>query len=272
MATPQTHYRSISLPSRLHDPINPTNFEAEQQKLKSCLSKNVAITLETIQSGLLGLAELYNSVDELQNHQDGKSIEDLIDGSDQLLDSCNTIRELVQMIRENVQILQSALRRKGADSSIQNDINSYFCLRKKMNKCISKSLKTLKNLENKNGSNNISLSEVTIAMFKCTLVFLSLPAGKSGGWNLVSRLAWRVGFGFQGDEHKIWGCENDVINEIGNVDFALKMRNNGVTVQMVQKRLQNADAMVEGFEGGLDRLFRQLVQSRVTLLNILTDN
>ncbi|KAK6131398.1 hypothetical protein DH2020_034883 [Rehmannia glutinosa] len=270
MAVSQIHFRSISLPSRLH-PINPTNFEAELQKLKSCLSKNVAITSETIQSGLLGLAELYNSVDQLQIHQDGKSIEDSIDGSDQLLDSCSTIRELVQMIRENVQSLQSAFRRKGQDSSIQNDINSYFCLRKKMNKCISKSLKTLKNLENKNGS-NISLSEViiaifklTIAMFKCTLVFLSLPAGKSGGWNLVSRLMITK----SGD--------NSVISEVGCVDSALnalrnEMRSNGVTVQTVQKRLQNVDAMVEGFEGGLDRLFRQLVQSRVTLLNILTDN
>ncbi|KAL0438329.1 UNVERIFIED_CONTAM: hypothetical protein Slati_2315900 [Sesamum latifolium] len=54
MAVSQIHFRSISLPSRLH-PINSTGFEADQlQKLKSCVSKAVPVTSEGIQSGLWG--------------------------------------------------------------------------------------------------------------------------------------------------------------------------------------------------------------------------
>ncbi|KAI3464737.1 hypothetical protein Pfo_021400 [Paulownia fortunei] len=276
---PQTHFRSVSLPSRLH-PINPTNFEAELQKLKSWhisgLPKTVPVSSEAIQSGLLGLAELYNSVqglaqspaNVLQHHQDdAKAREESLSGSVEMLDACSTIRELFQMIKENVQSLQSTLRRKGLDSCIQNDMSTYFCSRKRTNKCIAKTLKTLKNLEHmRNNGSNLSVN--TDGSF--TSVFRELTGAR--GWSLVSKLMHTKSVAS--------GRENDVVNEVGNVDFALsslhgKMRSNGATVlevQMVQKGLQNLDAMVEVFEEGLEILFRQLVQSRVTLLNILTDH
>ncbi|KAL3638982.1 hypothetical protein CASFOL_016889 [Castilleja foliolosa] len=261
MAPSQMNFRSISLPSRLH-PINSTGFESELQNLNSCISINTPITSKAIQSSLLGLAQLYTSVDKhTQNHhQDGRSIEDSLESSIEFLDSCNNISELVQMIRENVQALQSALRRKGPAS--QNDVNSYFSFRKKMNKCIAKSLKTLKNFESKNGSD---VDQVTIAVFKSILVFLSWPAGRSGGWNLVSRLM------------NAKSTENGVISEVGCADSVLGAlrncsSNEGVDLQMVLRSLQNLDDCVEGIELGLQRLFRQLLQCRVTFLNILTDH
>ncbi|KAK4429467.1 hypothetical protein Salat_1247200 [Sesamum alatum] len=282
MAVSQLHFRSISLPSRLQ----PTGFESELQKLKSCvLSNAVPVTSEGIQSGLLGLAELYNSVQELtqspatqqslvlQHQQDGKSVEDALEGSVELLDSCSTIRELVQMMRENVRALQSAFRRKGLDySSIQNDINSYLCFRKKMNKCVAKNLKKLKNLEIKNGSNDTdqsfikALREVTglnAAVLKSVLMFLSWPTAKNGGWNLVSRLMLNKSVSSV--------KEHSVVSEVGCVDLALNSSNSKVVVD-VQRSLQNLDDRVEGIEVGLERLFRQLLQTRVALLNILTDH
>ncbi|KAL0351681.1 UNVERIFIED_CONTAM: hypothetical protein Scaly_1556800 [Sesamum calycinum] len=273
MATLQIHSRSISLPARLH-PVNPTSFDqVDLQKLQ--VSKTaVPVTSEGIQSGLLGLAELYNSVQELaQPRRDVKTIEESLSGSVELLDSCTAIRELFQMIRENVQALQSALRRKGLDSSVQSDISSYFCFRKKMNKSVAKTLKALKNFESRNGNSgsfdNVfrEVAGVTVAIFRSILVFLSSPtSARSGGWSLVSRLVVAKPV-----------AENGAVNEVGSVDFALsslqgKLRSNGAKAVDVQKRLQNLEAVVEGFEGGLERVFRQLVQSRVTLLNILTDH
>lgn len=273
MAVSQIHVRSISLPSRLH-PINSTGFEAELQKLKSATT---CVTSDTIQSGLVGLAELYNSIDELtqspstqQSIKDSRSIEEALEGSVVLLDSCSTIRELVQIMRENVRALQSALRRKGLDSGIQNDVASYICSRKRMNKCIKKGLKTLKNSENKINASSVdeeslmrALREVhglTIAIFKSALLFFSSSAIKSGGWNLVSRLMINK------------SADHSVVTEVGCVDFAVNDLLRNGDKQMVQKSLQNLDSCVEGIEAGFERMFRQLLQSRVNLLNIVTNH
>ncbi|KAL3641069.1 hypothetical protein CASFOL_016037 [Castilleja foliolosa] len=258
MANPQTRFRSISFPSR----SQPTNFETQLKKPKSC--EVDPISSQAIQSGLLDLANYVQNLTQSTNyvHQDIKSIEQSLSGSIELLDSWGAIKELFQMMKENVHALQSAIRRKGLEynSNIQNDINSYICIRKRMSKCISKTLKTLKNLENE----NLDVTGPTIALFKSVLGFLSCPAGRSGGWNLVSRLMMVKSVDRAMSEVR---CVDSVLGAIRNGDS-----NKGVDLQMVLRSLQNLDDCVEGIELGLQRLFRQLMHFRVMLLNIVTDH
>ncbi|XP_057796994.1 uncharacterized protein LOC131013009 [Salvia miltiorrhiza] len=271
MAFTQTHFRSISLPSRL-DQVSSKSLESELEKLK-CGSGSS----ESVQSGLVALAQLYNSVEEFTqksafHHQDEKSMEESLSQSVDLLDACSAIREVLQMMRENVHALQSAMRRKGTDSSVQNDVAAYFSLRKKMQKTVAKTLKNLKKSESaiiKSGSNQHSVSAegdfsfvfrqiagITIANFRSVLVFLSYAAARPSGWSLVSKFVAAKS-----------GNDSDSVNEVENLDLGLQ----GKMTSDVQKRLQVVDEIIEEFEGGLERLFRQLVQTRVTLLNILTN-
>ncbi|XP_051150866.1 uncharacterized protein LOC127265203 [Andrographis paniculata] len=268
--------RSISLPSRLHT-LKSTKIECQLQKLKSwhnpsSLSPTAPVTSETVQSGLLSLAGLCNSLSEIDTTK--QSLEDSLENSIELIDSCNAIKETILMIRDNVQSLQSALRRKGClDADIQHHISSYLCFRKKMHKSVQKSVKKLKNLKHSNADGNFwkFLTGYAVALFSSVLELLSRPVTKQGSWSLVSRLMLA--------KSSASARENSAGNEMGRVDFAVRslqgrIRDKSVTgfdVQLVQKGLKNLDDAMEGIEIGLERSFRSLVEIRVKLLNILTD-
>ncbi|KAJ0098128.1 hypothetical protein Patl1_29217 [Pistacia atlantica] len=147
--------RSISLPSRIH----PTSVKLEStlNHLKAWQISSTTAPADTIQNGLVGLAELFNCIEEfihspqtqqaLLRHQDGKLVEEALDGSVTLLDTCGTARDILLTMKEHVQTLQSALRRRGGDSSIESHIAAYISFKKKGKKDIAKCLSALKKLE-----------------------------------------------------------------------------------------------------------------------------
>ncbi|GFY87813.1 hypothetical protein Acr_05g0014520 [Actinidia rufa] len=247
--------RSISLPSRL----NPQSIkvEAELNKLKAwetSLVSTIPLCAETVRTGLVGLAELYICVEDLilspitqqalLQHQNGLIVEEALEGSIGLLDSCSEARDLLSMMKEHVQDLESVLRRKGGDLSVGSNINAYMCCRKKVKKEIGKGLRQLKKSENRIMSN-------------------PLP----GGWSLISKLVLTRQVASERDV--------EIFNEVGSVDIILKSLHGGIRsndakidVQRTMQRLQALDATIKGLEGGLDCLFRRLIRNRVSLLNI----
>lgn len=292
--------RSISLPSRLH-PISQ-KIEAQLSKLKTWELSSISTGItplgsETIQVGLTGLAELYNSIKELiqspltqkalQQHQSRKLVEETVDGSIGLVDACGTARDLLLNMKRHVQDLQSALRRRGRDSSIKSSVQAYICFRKKARKDIVKTIRALKKMQRDVPAFDLlhadlhvlivikvlrELSCITISICRSLFVFLSVPVTKTkaNGWSLISRVLMPATFAASDRGQKMF-------NEVGSVDVTLcsldgQFRKNGakIDVQMVQRRLQALDGSVDGLEDGLQCLFRCLIQHRVILLNLLT--
>ncbi|KAI3665290.1 hypothetical protein L6452_43914 [Arctium lappa] len=287
-----SHFRSVSLPSRLTNP-SFTKIETKINELKAL--GNLVVSSESIQSGLVGLAELYVCVEELvrspktqpalSRHQNGTLVEDALEGSIGLLDLCSTLKDLLLLMRENMQILQSALRRKGGNSTVATHIATYLSFRKKTKKNITKSLGTLKHLEKKMGSFLLLdvdhhyalmvskvLEEVyalTLSQFKSILVFVSTKTKPTNGVQLISKLVSK-----STSEH---AKRKKFISDVETVDLVLtslqksscNSDTKNVDVQMTLKRLQILDASLEGFEVGLDCVFRRLIQSRASLLNIV---
>ncbi|KAI5684047.1 hypothetical protein M9H77_05275 [Catharanthus roseus] len=298
----QFHGRSISLPSRLNP--NSLTIEAELNKLKTFESSvSQPLNGETIQNGLLGLAELYNSVQELlespstQQHllqyQNGILVEEALERSVEVLDSVGAIRDLFLIIKEQVQILQSSLRRKNGDhSSIESDITSYLSFRKKAKKEISKTLKKLNHLVNKVGSFFVlepnyyqglsmvikvirEVTSITISILKSLLLFLSASPRSTktnGGWSLISRLMITKSSSAAASPQL-----GQIVSDVGCVDIALMTLHGNIksneakdNLQMARRKLEILERSSEDLENGLECLFRQLVRNRVTLLNILT--
>ncbi|XP_035549197.1 uncharacterized protein LOC109017283 [Juglans regia] len=286
--------RSISLPSRSHP--STVRLEEELNRLK-IREETSTLTSESICKGLVGLEELYRCVDDLLNMastqqvlsqlQHEKYVEELLDGSVRLLDICGITRDAMLQIREHVQVLQSALRRRKGDSSIESSINSYTCFRKKMKKDAKKLIAALKQMESKCGASPILdldhhlsavirvLREVclmNVSTFQSLLMFLTTPVSKPiSGWSLVSKLM-----------HKsVIACEEkqEKVNEMEVVDAALSTlcrsyaSSKGADpekAQSAKKRLEDLEISIEELENSLECVFRRLIRTRASLLNIIS--
>nr|AFK44837.1 unknown [Lotus japonicus] len=207
---PHQPVRSISFPNR----TNPSSqrVEALLNHLKPHHSHPL-LEAKTIQSELVLLAELYISMEELfhspqtqqalLHYQDGKMVTDSLCGSVTLLEACDSARELLLILREHIQTLQSAIRRRRGDSSIENNIAAYECFRKKSKKKISNQFKQMKLMQkqirvtfsvlNQENQHLTLLARVlqeantiTISILSSVLLFISLPAlGTTKGSSLI---------------------------------------------------------------------------------------
>lgn len=265
--------RSISLPSRSH----PTTVKIEEELSNFRISDESSGP--SICSSLSGFELLYNSLDDLLTmgstqqvlSQNGKPVDELLEESVKLLDVCGMLNDVVSQIKEHVQSLQSALRRRKGDSTLENNINSYVSYRRKMKKDVKKLISSLKHMENGIGApldqEDIHLTAVirvlrevnvlTSSLFQSVLTFLSPSGSKQSKWSLVSRLMHKGAV----------GCET--VNELENVDVLLLSKNDAVE-KVTQQRLKELEISIEGIEKGLESVFRRLIRTRASLLNIIS--
>ncbi|XP_021908345.1 uncharacterized protein LOC110822519 [Carica papaya] len=275
--------RSISLPSRIH----PTclKFEAALTHLKqicpSCPRRSVVSGADKLEIRLIGLAELYNIVQEifhsphkklaLLRYQNGKLVEDALNGSAILLDTCDTARNIVLTTKEHVQRLQSALRRR-ARQDYSSDVNAYISFRKKAKREIVKTLGALKKMESKgylcplvdaDDDQMIVIkilreaTAITVSIFRSLLVFLQYST-KTKPLMISKLIPLRP------------SSSEIIINEVERVDFALCKNATWTQVETIHDMLHTLSSRVHGLEAGLDFVFKSLVQNRVSFLNILT--
>ncbi|KAK8694512.1 hypothetical protein V6N13_072061 [Hibiscus sabdariffa] len=283
--------RSISLPSRVHPAC--VKLEAALNHLKAwktpSVSRAASFSGETIRIGLVDLADLYNCVREiisspqtqrtLVQYQNGKLVEEALDESVTFLDTCGRGRELLLAMKQHVQTLQSALRRRPGDSRAETQVAAYINFRKTAKKEVARCLGALKKLERKFGSSSTSLDvdqhllmvtkvlretgSITMSVFQSLLLFLSVPS-RVGGWSKITKL---IPTRLLSNER-----EENGMNGVGRVDLAFHSINGALKngeVEVVQRTLKALDATIDGFEAGLDCVFKCMVQNRVTFLNII---
>ncbi|ESR38558.1 hypothetical protein CICLE_v10027131mg [Citrus x clementina] len=255
-STKQYGVRCISLPAARSHPVT-MKIEHELNKLKSWeISSSSSSNGEKICLGVAGLGELYRCIGEflglpltreaLAQHQHENCWDDeLLDGLLLYLDICGSTRDVVLMIKQSVRELQSALRRsKVGDFTIDDEQG------------ITKCLASLKQMEyNTFGSSRVlglndhlalliqllrKVSRITTCIFNSLLQFLSVPTLKPKSTKCCK------------DDD-----EDDDEAEIKNIESA-------------QEKLEALDGGIEGFENALECLFRRLIQTRVSLLNVLS--
>ncbi|MED6193821.1 hypothetical protein PIB30_022869 [Stylosanthes scabra] len=268
------HVRSNSLPNGSH----PCSSRV-QEHLNNLRNFEATSTSESVAKGLSLLEDLYFSLDNLLNvastqkaisdHQSEKCFQDILDGSIKALHVCGITRDTVMQIKENVQSLHSSLRRRKGDSCIEKSIAEYNSSSKKMRKNVNKLITSLKHLQSKfgllNQHHDLSILSEVIAMnmsvFQSLLSFLAGPSkSKTAKW--MNKLM-----------HK-GEVNSESANELQLVDAALNTISNegakGSQIQACNEQLEALEIAIESIESGLENLFRHMIKTRTTLLNILS--
>ncbi|OIV93557.1 hypothetical protein TanjilG_04789 [Lupinus angustifolius] len=282
--------RSISLPSRSHP--STIRIEEELRKFKSWETTSTS-TSDSICTGLTLLEDLYVGLDDILNmastqhvinhHKGEKCVEEVLDGSLRILDICGITRDTMLQIKENVQALHSTLRRRKGDSSIEKSVGEYNFFTKKMKKNVNKLVSSLKQMDNKFGESLLldfdqhfscvirvlrEVISMNLFLFQVIFSFLTMSSSKSKPtkWFMVAKLMHKGGIACEDNSQNIneMQCVEEVLSTL------LNEGNNGEKMKATHERLKDLENAIEGIENALESIFRCLIKSRSSLLNIIS--
>ncbi|XP_030468953.2 uncharacterized protein LOC115687494 [Syzygium oleosum] len=193
---------------------------------------------------------------------------------------------MLMLIKEHVQVLQSVLRRRKGDSSIEAVVSNYADFRKRMRKDAKRLMQVM--VMSSLGASTLLVDDhqlsslvrvlsevdaVSTSIFRSMLSFLAMPVprSKQSKWSLISRLVHKGAV----------ACEDtkqEDANEFECVDallFALCKHgaNDGVDsekLQSTQHQLGALEMSIGGIENALEGLYRRLIRTRASPLNIIS--
>ncbi|XP_050214076.1 uncharacterized protein LOC126665348 [Mercurialis annua] len=219
------------------------------------------------------LRELHNSANNLLhspeiqkiliNQKQEKLVQQLCDASLTMLDVCGISKDVILLVKEHLLDLQFTLRRKIVNQpNINAKISAYNHYRKKLRKETMKCLNSLKGMQSKSLGFAVKstvdhklmvvvevLREVrviTISIVESLLSLISIP------W--LDRKSTTGSFGFRS---KLFKVLDDFCDE--------------TALQSANKRLEAVEIAIEDLEVELECISRRLIQTRVSLLNLLTN-
>ncbi|XP_010432241.1 PREDICTED: uncharacterized protein LOC104716556 [Camelina sativa] len=270
--------RSTSLPSRSH----PSTSEIEEALNKIKTINTTTGSSESILMGLAGLEELYNSTEEflkmdstqrVMSSGGSEFMEEMLDGSLRLMDICSVSRDLMTETHGHVRDVHSCVRRKkvaGGGDQLVVAVSGYVGFRKNMRKEAKKLLGSLKKIDGVSGSCDNDYEDehlvavidamrrvvsASVVVLKSFLEFLS---GRQS--NIKSKLASVLKK--KKDHHEA------TKNELETLDSVI--RGDSCGHDDLQKKLDEVEMSVCGFEKNLEGLFRRLIRTRASLLNIIS--
>ncbi|KAH6777103.1 hypothetical protein C2S51_008415 [Perilla frutescens var. frutescens] len=254
------HGRSLSLPSASHPAIS--EFDENLSRLRS--SEASCSSLSSMKGTINGLRKLYESIDDLvllTHIQEMIISEECVDDYIRLLDACSTVKDVMSVAKQDLRELLSAVRRRDVDG-----ISGYLASRRKSKKMIQKSLNKLRRCASASSDSERESAEVSMLKDAESVAYSLLESllaytlgkktqeSKSRSWSLVSKLM---------NSNKVSNEEN----EFNKLDSFLQRSQHNELVN----HLKQMDSSIQVVEDELESTFRQLIKTRVSLLNILNN-
>lgn len=281
------HARSNSLPSKPHPIILQCNEHLARLGGENSYSTSSSIvlsqklnTLQDLHICIEKLIQLPLTQEALVKESQEKWVDELLEGSLRLLDTCTATKDALLHTKECARELQSIIRRRrGGESEVVVEVKKFLTSRKVVRKAIFKALENLKGSANKCSLSITNkdyqtvaivslLKEVemiTFTIFESLLNFMCGTQSKRSSWSLVSKLM---------HNKRVSNSQSEDENEFAKVDsalqfFAFNLASKSNDIDNLQNKLVNLGSCIQDLEEGLESLFRRLIKIRVALLNIL---
>ncbi|KAL0325993.1 UNVERIFIED_CONTAM: hypothetical protein Sradi_5168600 [Sesamum radiatum] len=266
------HSRSNSFPSQSHQVMQ--SVEDHLCRLKSSEAASTSAT--SISANLVSLRDLHESINNLiqtpsiqqalSREQGENWINELLEESLRLVDLCGFSRDVVCSTKESIQALESSIRRNRGETATDDQINTYVASRKKINKMVNKCVKKSFNQSSTAlpaiGMMLKETESLNFSALKSLLIVLSgeKEGSKQRNWSLFSKFVQtkRVHY--------------EIEQENGAEDLcSLNMQKSSKGMHKITlKQLKATEMTIQELEDGLEALFRSLVKTRVSLLNVLS--
>ncbi|PON90431.1 hypothetical protein TorRG33x02_137160 [Trema orientale] len=206
----------------------------------------------------------------LVDNRQEKSVFEVSEASLRMLDVCGVSKDVLLLVKEHLQDLQFTLRRVsiGELTNIENKIADYNCYRKKLKKETLKCLNSLKGIMKSNKSAVVPLVNdnlvvvvdvlrevrvTTISIVESLLSLIDKP------W--LDRKPAKASSFFRYSKFK----------RVRSTEQSLYDIYDTMELQSANKRLEAVKITIECIEVELECIIRRLIQTRVSLLNILTN-
>ncbi|KAH0900722.1 LOW QUALITY PROTEIN: hypothetical protein HID58_040225 [Brassica napus] len=226
---------------------HPSTSGVEEALAKVKTIDTTKSSFELISTGLAGLEELYDctflkmcSTQRAMSSVRSDFMEEMLDGSLRLMDICSVSRDLMVETQEHVRDLQSCVRRKkvaGGGDQLDVAVSGYVKFRKNMRKETKKLLVSLKSIDGRSSSYDHEDEHHVAVIYRCD---------ETSGF--------------------CWCIRVEVV--LGVIVGTTK--GESCTRDDIQEKLEEVEMSIGGFEKNLEGLFRRLIRTRASLLNIIS--
>lgn len=277
------HVRSNSLPSKPHPLIN----QVDEQLVRLRDSEATSSSSSSLCHRLGALQDLHDCIDKLLllplsqqaliQLSDKELLDDLLEGSLRLLDSCDIAMNALLQTRECTNELESFLRRRRGEIGTASSLQECLSSRKMIKKAIHKALKGMESKQSHKDHGSLTIvnlvKEVEAVTYHSIESLLSFIAGpkmpsKWSCWSSVSKFV----------QPKRVDCisEETNISVVERLDLTLSSITNHHTnksksliqVEDMQNSLRECGTSIKEVEEELENLYRFIIKTRVSLLNI----
>ncbi|KAL1822924.1 hypothetical protein ACET3Z_009702 [Daucus carota] len=196
----------------------------------------------------------------LLQHEE-KYVDEVCEASLQMLDICGTTKDVLMHVKDHLQELHSTFRTISVgETTVENRLGAYYVHRKKLKREMVNCLRSLKEMKSDHIypiDHNLAvvvnvLREVRITMISTMESLMSLMSMPSP------------------DSYKSYiGTFTSKFIRVNSL--SLWENCDSTTFQTGNKRLEAVEIAIEDLEVELECIFRRLIETRVSLLNILTN-